>query len=121
VIDPQREETFFIKGDRPDPAGGGSMGTEVGMNMTGSAVCHPMIRYRDRIIESDVYHVDGQLLVHIICPVCEEGNYIRAAKKRIILSGDVLDVERFRCGWCAWEVEIRRNLAVDARGGAPCM
>lgn len=113
--DPQKEELYFIKGDQPDPSGTGLRGTSMGMDMTRTAIAHPMIRYRDRVVEADVYAVQDELSVHILCPKCEQGLKISNKKKRVELSGDKLTTERIGCTWpgCDWRVTIKGNLAED--------
>ena len=112
---PQTEELYQIAGDQPDPSGSGLRGTSVSADLTKSAICHPMIRWHSRVIEADVYAIDNQLLVHIMCPKCKNGLHIRQAKKRIELSGDKLSTERIGCTFpgCDWRVVIARNYATD--------
>lgn len=135
VYDNAAEELYFIKGDQPDPDGTGLKGDVSGMNLSASGFAHPLIRWDGpeggRIIEADCFDVGGHLLIHLICPVCENGLHIRQGAKRITLEGQGsrrrLSVSPFACshpvvengvpkGKCNWKVEIKNNVARDYRG-----
>lgn len=148
ILDPEREELVHLAGDAPDPLagmagvehahGGGFTST---VRMTKAAKGHPMIRYKDKIVEADVYELDGEpLRVHLICPRCStptapHGLNITADRKAIeydptrnVDAGGRLDVEVFECTWelpegrrqafglslCRWRVAIENNIARDA-------
>ena len=113
---PQTEELFHIAGDQPDPSGSNLRGTSIGTDFTKTAIAHPMIRWRSRVLEADVYAIDGQLLVHLICPKCKGGLHIRQAAKRMTLNGNQLSTERIACTFpgCDWRVTIDSNYAKDA-------
>jgi hypothetical protein len=135
AYDSSSEELYFIKGDQPDPEGTGLQGQVAGMNLAASAFAHPLIRWDGpeggRVIEADCHEAGGQLLIHLICPVCENGLHIRQGAKRIKLEGHGsrrrLSVSPFGCGHpivedgvpkgtCHWKVEIIDNVARDYRG-----
>lgn len=145
AFDPSREELVHLAGDAPDPlagmagiehARGGGVTTT--MRLTKTAKGHPQIRYRDMLIEADVYAFDGEpVKVHLICPRCRNALSISSDKKSLeydprqnVEIGGRLDVETFECTWelpeandrkmefglglCRWRVAIDNNIARDA-------
>lgn len=122
------EEVFQICGDAPDPMGSHRIGQEISADLTKTALGHPKIRYRDRIIEADVYGIDGSLMIHLICPKCSTPDTVHALKissdqKQISYdpSDGRLSIEPFSCTWeapdgvglCKWRVAIDDNVAKD--------
>lgn len=135
-FDPQREELYHIAGDAPDPSGlTDKRGMQASVQLNRSAIAHPLIRWRDRVIEGDLYEMDGQLVLHILCPRCSTPEalhalLIKAGQKAIEWDAErgLLSVERFECTWelpegrrvefgaglCRWRVAIERNVAKEA-------
>ena len=139
AYDPAREELIYQHGDAPDPMGERGAGFQSTINLAnGAAVGHPKIRYRDVVIEADVYQAGedpSTLRVQIICPRCRHGLTIPAALKSIDWDpqggapqdGGQISVEKFKCTWetsaerqhfglslCNWSVAIDKNVARDA-------
>lgn len=125
----KREELYQICGDAPDPAGTGlrGVGHDIALNKT--RLGKALIRWRDRVIEADVYEMGGQLAVHMICPKCsrpEEVHALWVKEERKAIEYDarteIISIEKFRCqwhdsfgtGWCNWTVAIDKNIAKDA-------
>lgn len=144
VFDKEREELVHLAGDQPDPltgmpgvetarAGGGIMST---VRMTKSAAGHPKVRYKDFVLELDVYEPPGApRYVHLICPRCRHALRITEDRKameydptRDVENGGRISVEKFTCTWelpedrrmefglglCRWTVAIDNNVARDA-------
>jgi uncharacterized protein YbaR (Trm112 family) len=117
------KELFQIAGDEQH-------GISSTMDLTRTALGHPMIEYgSDRVIEADVYAMKGHLMVHLICPRCRHALTIRADQKHMEYSirSNELSVEAFRCTWemddwrrefgmsmCGWTVAVDKNVARDA-------
>ena len=130
-FDPEREELYHIAGNVPDPSGGSDrLGAQSSMDMTAGALAHPMIRWRDRVIEGDLYDMGGKLVLHILCPRCSTPEaphalWVREREKAMEWDpGRGLSVEAFECTWelpggrkefgvgmCRWRVAIERNVA----------
>ncbi len=118
----KHEESFFICGDAPDPTGATkAIGKQQGLDLTKSAVAHPVFRYRDRIVECDLYEVPGApAFLHLYCPRCNVGKgdsralRISQGQKRFELHGDnTISIERFACTWCGSWFRVERGQAVD--------
>lgn len=135
VYNPAREELVHIAGDAPDPMGSGLMGKHSSLRLTKTAAGHPLIRYKDRVLEADVYLSEptlanpASIMVHLICPRCLNALRISNDKKAMEYDAatDTLSVERMRCTWelgaerrefgigmCNWTVAIDHNIAKDA-------
>jgi hypothetical protein len=144
-------KTFFsVKDDAPkmrDPSGQSNLvGRSVGeVNLTKSALGHPVILYRTKdgqefFLTADVYALPGEpMTVHIYCPLCsnhltiKQGNkavdYDRNAPVKIpgfraeeIMAGlgigDLggrLSVEPFRCTW-EEKPDLRRSFGFGVCG-----
>lgn len=135
AFDPQRESLYHIAGDVPDPSGESAQhGIQSSIDMTKSAIGHPLIRWRDRVIESDLYLTDGRFVLHLICPKCSmpgapHALYVRQERKDMDWKPETgeLSVEPFECTWelpegrrqefglglCRWRVAIEKNIARD--------
>jgi hypothetical protein len=128
AFDPDREELVPLQGDpndvhasdvyqqaqQLDPSGSGRLGMASQMNLQKTALGHPLIRYRDVVIEADVY-ADGAggLIVNIYCPRCRHSLSIPSTRKAIefepqatldkatgqIQKRGKISVEPFRCTW----------------------
>lgn len=130
AFDPEREELEFLAGDQPLPEKGLVSTTD----LTQTAKAHPMIRYKDRVIEADLYEMGGQLMVHLLCPRCRHALKISSERKHMEWDRESLSVEPFTCTWelgrdtsgtdgdhiafglglCGWRVAIDKNVARDA-------
>ena len=94
-----------MAGDMPDPAGTGLLGQAPSYRLTRSALGHPMIFWRDLVLEADVYALPEQpLQVHIICPCCRHALIIRQGNKAIYYDPKA-DVP-IPPGWTAAEVQM---------------
>lgn len=136
AFDPQRESLYHIAGNVPDPSGvdPNQHGMQSSIDMTKGALAHPLIRWRDRVIESDLYLVDGRFVLHLICPKCSmpgspHALYVRQERKDMDWRPETgeLSVEPFECTWelpegrrqefglglCRWRVAIEKNFARD--------
>jgi len=142
VLDHDREELVHLAGDAPDPMAdvlgfehARGVGIQSTIRMTKQAKGHPKIRYKDFLLEADVYDLAGEpLWVHLICPRCHHALKISADKKSIDYDravtpelGGRLSVEPFMCTWelpegrrqefgiglCRWRVAIDNNVAKD--------
>jgi hypothetical protein len=122
-------EFYTVKKDAADPSGTGQRGLAPGVDLSKSAVGHPVILYRTKegkefFLTADVYAIPGEpMAVHVYCPLCSNHLTIRQDNKAIdydrhatvkipgyrteeILAGlglpDLggrLSVEPFRCSW----------------------
>lgn len=131
----QNEEVFHLAGDAPDPLGSGMMGHQTTTKLRPGAT--PKVRYKDFIIECDLYKVEGaptELIM--ICPKCRNTLRVTSDRKDIeydtsslVERGGRLSVSAFECTWeadtqgrrmefglglCRWKVAIEDNIARDA-------
>lgn len=144
MFDPQTEELTFIAGDkavhqRRREHHGGAISSSSTVHLDKAALGHPLIRYRNRLIEADVYPLlgapvgeDGKQAIEviIICPRCEHELRISSLAKSVHWEpgAAVLDVERqamvfrgqlsvepFTCTW-----EINTKTPVTGHGENLC-
>ena len=135
AFNPQTEELFYVAGDKPvavqnnhaarSPlaADSGLIGKSSTMRLDKAALGHPLVRYRDRVIEADVYpFLDGEndaggdrqrLEVLLICPCCENQIRVTSDRKAIewipgqpeidpagqVVVRGILSIEPFTCPW----------------------
>lgn len=117
------EESYHICGDARDPTGlSNKMGKQSSLDLTGSAIGHPEIRFDlgayTRIVTADVYLMDGELYAHIICPQCStaekpHGLAIRASNKKMEYEDGLLSVDKMKCTW-ETEGTLRRDFGAGA-------
>jgi len=82
----RERELVQIAGDAPDPTGTGPSGRATTYQLNRTAVAHPRIWYRDRVITADVYkHAGEPMMVHLICPRCRHALRITSDRKDISL------------------------------------
>lgn len=135
VFDPEREELFTIKDD-PMPPGMKNVGMSSKTDLTAGAIGHPLIRWRDQVMEADVYAMPGEpMKVHIVCPKCHTFSWVKQEAKAMSYepgrgdprNGGELNIEKFKCmgdnvegrrrdfglGMCNWRVAIDKNIARD--------
>lgn len=138
--DRAHEEVYTIKDDAIGPGveqGTTARGAASAVGFTKFALGHPVVRYKDRLITCDVYAVGDELMIHLICPRCENALQIKSCNKAINYdqATNELSVERVGCTWelgrgteatrgdriafgvglCNWTVVVDRNVAKDAR------
>lgn len=139
VYNREREELVHIAGTAPanDPVTGKAGGYVSSLNLAANPdIQHPLVRYKDRVIECDVYFAGASVTaVDIVCPRCQNALRISAERKQIFYDpnhqredGGRLSVERFECTWeaepggrrmefglglCRWSAEIDNNVARD--------
>jgi hypothetical protein len=149
AYDPKTEELEHLAGDEPDPGmyqtgkhfdpmGTGAMGHASQVDLSRGALAHPMIRYKDFVLEVDVYAVpdSDEISVVLLCPRCRNALKVSSLRKRIEFERPsqrypqgVLSIEPLRCSWelesdgrrmefglgmCNWSVAIDKNIAKDA-------
>ncbi len=138
LYDEKREELVHLAGDVPDYASGTVRGYQSTLNLSKHPdVRHPQVRYKDFVIECDVYqYPDAPLEVVLICPMCKNTLKVSAANKDVEwepnqhpTAGGRLSIEPFGCTWeadptgrriefglgmCTWRVGISNNVARDA-------
>jgi hypothetical protein len=136
VIDPEKESLYHIAGGVSDPSGiePDLHGYQSSIQLNRSALAHPLIRWRDRVIEADLYEMNGLLVLHIICPRCSTPEvphalWVRQGQKDMLWRPEIneLSVAVFECTWelpegrrqefglglCRWRVAIEKNFARD--------
>jgi hypothetical protein len=126
AYDPNTEELYHIAGDAPDPSGTELLGMQSSIQASRPST-RVMVRYRDVVLEIDVYQTKESLAFNLLCPRCRHSLWIRAEQKSIEWNGKMLSVEPFGCTWeldddrhqfgmnlCNWKVAIDNNIAKDA-------
>lgn len=151
AFNPQTEQLEFIAGDQPavvqqgraaDPMGTGLVGNHSTVRLDKSALGHPLVRYKDHVLECDIYPLlgaawdgasAGALEVILICPNCRHQLRVTSDKKAIefapgmpelddagqpIVRG-TLSVEPFQC---TWELDTTRDVkaTVQSHGDNIC-
>jgi hypothetical protein len=135
---PRTEELEPLKGDvladTPglDANGRPVVGKSATINITQNSIGRTPVRYKDFLLECDVYKVGDELMVHLYCPRCR--NALRVSSDRKSIDYDhvenVLSIEPFECTWelgdregermgfgiglCRWRVGISKGVAKDA-------
>jgi hypothetical protein len=136
AFNPQTEELFYVAGDKPaavqhqhgvrspDARDAGLLGHQSSVRLDKAALGHPLVRYRDRVIEADVYpFLDGdndpgadqqRLEVLLICPCCENQILVTSDRKAIewipgqpeidpstgqVIVRGLVSIEPFTCPW----------------------
>lgn len=75
------------------------------LNLTRTALAHPKVVYKDKLLTFDLYESGGQLMVNLYCPKCEHSLRIEQKHKKIEWDeGTGLFIESFRC---TWELDLR--------------
>lgn len=70
------------------------------MQATKSAIAHPKILYKDRLLTFDLYRFGGVYMVNIYCPKCLNSLRIEQTRKKVEWDADQgLFIEPFRCTW----------------------
>jgi hypothetical protein len=137
VIDPTREEVFYIAGDVGDPLDPSKRGIAATTRLDTSAK-HIQVRYKDFLLECDYYEMEGvaPAKLVLICPKCHHVLNVPGDKKKIEYDptslqvfGGRLSVEAFQCTWetepegqrrefglglCKQRLAIEDNVAKDA-------
>lgn len=125
-----------MEGQTPDPAGSGARGVAPTINLGRTAIAHPLVRYKEHVLEVDVHlDQDGQLYCLLICPKCRHQLRVHSSRKAIEFDPEAgpaqnrgrLSIERFQCTWeiddtrqafglslCKWTAAIEDNIAKDA-------
>lgn len=134
---PNKEEIYTIKEDVSMPGvhkGQTVSGVSSSLNFTKTALGHPKVRYKDRIMEMDVYRSgEGGYLIHSYCPSCQNAVSIKSENKKIDYDPitNNLNIEAFECPWeksdellgssrkfgfslCRLKIAIDNNIAKDA-------
>ena len=103
AYNPQVEELVYVAGDQPvavrqnyaarspDPLDAGLVGRSSTVRLDKAALGHPLVRWRDLVIECDVYpFLDGgdggdtsRLEVVLICPCCQNQLRVTSDRKAI--------------------------------------
>lgn len=98
------KELFYVAGDVPDPSGAPLRGRAPSYRLTQTALGHPLIFWRDMVLEADVYALPGEpMQVHLICPQCRNALIIRQGNK--VFSYDPGAPVPTPPGWTASEVK----------------
>lgn len=119
--DPVREEYRYVAGD---PVGG----TRTAMK--NKPFANPQIRYKDSLIECELYLDPGTglFMLHAMCPRCCHALRISQEQKDMEWDGETISVEPFQCPWeldsnlnvgtftnmCRWRVGVSHGIAKDA-------
>lgn len=121
--DPKTEELYEIKRDVIENAHGQKVeAISSNIKMTNNAMAHPMVRYKDRILECDLYSMPdgngnhGHFMLNFYCPRCENSLRILSTRKAMswdpnpnVQGGGYLSVEAFKCTWELGRSEATRG------------
>jgi hypothetical protein len=107
LYDPEKEYVEYIAGDpkgpRPDVKGNpfDKRGQTQTWDLKKGVVAEPKIRYKDMIIECELYELEGNLSLHMICPKCHNMLWVREPNKKVAYdpSTGLIDVEASKCTW----------------------
>lgn len=130
VYDPSRHEITYtagLRGQPPavDPVTGRVGGVGPTVNLSRTAIAHPLVRFGEQLLEFDLHLDDkGQAYLHGICPKCRQMLTFRRANKPFLHRPDVLpelggelSVEEFTCTFdiepgqkCGFRAAIDKNI-----------
>ena len=124
LYDQNKYELDYIAGD---PVGNVDTGITTSQNVRASATT--LIKYRDKILECEIYNSGDELMIHLLCPKCMHGLKITNKNKQMDWDGKYISVEPFACTWemddqiaagiitmtnlCNWRVGITKGIAKD--------
>jgi len=141
----KQKEIFEVKSDVPDPTGSGMRGMTSGIDLSKSAIGHPVIHYKakdgsEHLLTADVYALPGEpMKVYILCPECKNHLTIRQDNKAIDYDRNVvpripgftteelfaqlnisdlggrISIEPFRCTW-EEKPDLRRSYGFGVCG-----
>ena len=125
AYNPQKEELYHVAGDADH-------GIASDVSLSNSAWAKPQIRYSGRygefVLGCELYNLNGEMALHLICPKCRHSLWIKSSKKQMDFDKNKgLSVEPFMCTWeleerriefgiglCNWKAVINENRARDA-------
>lgn len=126
VFNPQTEKLEFLAGDKvvqertyQDPDG--PLGGHQTIRLDKSAIGHPYVRYRDRVLELDIYPLLGdggpvggteRLEVILICPRCQHELRVTSDRKAIDYTPGAPELEVGPGGTPSWQV--RGTISIEA-------
>lgn len=85
------------------------------MHLTKSALAHPRVLWKDRLLTVDLYRAGGTYMINLYCPKCLNSLRIEEAHKKIAWSEeDGLSVEEFTCTWELSDTEGRADERIIA-------
>jgi len=126
MFDEKKEEMIPLAGDGDptrsglvdqttrfrDPTGTGAVGASSGVNLDKTKDCTVVVRYKDKLLELDVYAFPGApMKLVLLCPRCGNALNIESDKKQMQLEKHApqqvgafvnegrLSVEPFECTW----------------------
>lgn len=125
--DSQKEELYQVAGDADH-------GIASDTKLMNSAYAKPQIRYSGRygefVLECELYNLNGELALHLICPRCRNALWIKNTRKQMDFDRNSgFSCEPFECTWeldtdgrrmefglglCNWKAVIDCNRARDA-------
>lgn len=142
LYNPYTETPYHIAGDPEDVYRARSniddpRGVSSGHRFHKLCEAHPQIRYKDRLLECDLYRDPdtGKYTLHLICPKCLHSLKIESGNKDIYWDEDHgISIEPFTCTWeegrgtdgtendriafgvglCNWRVGVKNGIARDA-------
>jgi hypothetical protein len=129
----EKEEVEIVAGDRSGPTSVvGNPYTKQGQTQSWeldkNVIARPQIRYKQQIIFCELYEMDGNLSLHIMCPQCLNMLWVREPNKKVDWSNGVISTEPFSCTWelnpndpmrmfgvslCRWSVGVQNGVALD--------
>jgi hypothetical protein len=116
AYNPEKEELFHVSGDMDH-------GVTATTNFNKNAAGNPQIRYSGKygewVMEADVYIVDGQISVHMICPRCKNALWIRTPNKEVDydIVNDLLSCEKSQCTWELGRSDATKNDRIEFGAG----
>ena len=85
------------------------------MNLTQTADAHPVVLWKDKILQGDLWDRGGQLMLLFYCPKCLHQIQITSARKKIEWDAQRgLFVEPFVCTWENADSEGRQDERIIA-------
>jgi len=130
LYDQNKFELEYVAGDKPgSKLEDHHMDKGISTSVTVKPYETTYIRYRDIILESELYKAGDELTLHMMCPKCRHALKISSKNKQMDWDGKYISVERSGCTWeldtdiptgvftisnlCNWKFYIDRGMAKD--------
>lgn len=94
LYDQNKYELEYVAGDKPVDM---DKGITTSVNVQAHATA--WIRYREQILECELYVAGTEMTLHMLCPKCRHGLKISNKNKEMDWDGKYISVERSGCTW----------------------
>lgn len=104
LYDSNRYELEYVAGDKPVDM---DKGITTSVNVKAHATT--WVRYREQMLECELYIAGDEMTLHLLCPKCLHGLKISNKQKEMDWDGKYISVER---SGCTWEIDDMLQVGV---------